>query len=123
MVKERVQPDFRTYGILIRACLYQDIPEQAASLLRAALGLPGALHLPDPRLATCYTVDHHVVNETLSSLADRGCAKSLAAPLLADIKNCKVRVNIDQGMQRRIVSGVADGPSSTTWTSTKGKGR
>ena len=33
------------------------------------------------------------VNETLMSLADWGCAKSLAAPLLADIKSHKIKVN------------------------------
>jgi len=90
------------------------------------LGLSGALELGDSRIATCYIIDSNLVNETLNTLAERGCAKSLAAPLLADIKKCKVKVNIDQGTQRRVtMSGVADETPvvSSSWNSAKGKGK
>jgi len=123
MVKSRVAPDCRTYGVLIRACFYQDDCEQAAALLRSALGLTGGYQLPDSRLATCFTVDSNLVNETLASLADRGWAKDLAAPLLADIKQSKVKVSIDQGTQRRVMSGVTDVTASGSWSSSKGKGK
>jgi pentatricopeptide repeat protein len=123
MVKSRVAPDCRTYGVLIRACFYQDDCEQAAALLRSTLGLTGGYQLPDSRLATCFTVDSNLVNETLASLADRGWAKDLAAPLLADIKQSKVKVSIDQGTQRRVMSGVTDVTASGSWSSSKGKGK
>merc|ERR1719171_1578343 len=45
MVKERVQPDQKAYGVLIRASIFQNQMEQAAALLRTALGLPGALEV------------------------------------------------------------------------------
>jgi len=124
MVKDRVQPDCFTYGTLIRASLWQENYKQADSLLRAALGLPGALDLSDSRLAACYSIDNKLVNETLTSLAEWGCAKSLAAPLLADIKKHKVRVNIDQATQRQVtMSGVADDTPNSSRTASKGKGR
>jgi pentatricopeptide repeat protein len=124
MVKERVQPDCKTYGCLIRACFYQESYEQASSLLRAALGLPGAVKLADARIATCWVIDSALVNETLMTLADWGCAKNLAAPLLADIKKHNVKVSIDQGTQRRVtMSGVADSSSTTASSPSKGKGK
>merc|ERR1719272_1221348 len=119
MVRERVYPDCRTYGVLIRASLYQESYQQADALLRSALGLPGA-----SVQSACYTIDPSLVNETLTSLAEWGGAKSLAAPLLADIKKHKVKVNIDEGTQRRVtMSGVAGESAPTSWTSSKGKGR
>jgi pentatricopeptide repeat protein len=119
MVKDRVQPDCRTYAILVRASLYQNNCQQAAALLRTALGLPGALDL-DSRYAACAVIDAAFVNETLTNLVDYGCAQSLAAPVLADIKKSKARVSIDQGLTRRIMSGVAGG---TDVSSSKGKGK
>jgi len=98
MVKERVRPDCRTYAILIRASLYQSNCEQAIALLRTALGLSGALSL-DPRFAACSEIDHSMVNETLTSLADYG-AQRLLEPLLADIKNSKLRINLGAPSQR-----------------------
>jgi len=122
MIKDRVQPDGRTYSVLIRACFYQDSYEQGASLLRAALGLPGALQLPDSRLATCYYADSSLVNETLMTLADRGYAKTLAAPLLADIKKCNIKVNVDQATQRHVAMST-DSPSTVSSGKGKGKGK
>merc|ERR1719393_530854 len=43
MVKERIVPDSRTYAILVRASISGGLFEQAAGLLRGALGLPDAL--------------------------------------------------------------------------------
>jgi len=125
MVKERVQPDMWTYGVLIRASFYSDSYEQVGSLLRAALGLPGGMDLGDSRTATCYVVDHNLVNETLMTLAERGCTKSLAAPLLADIKTHKLRVNIDPAVQRRVtMAAVGDETPvvSSSWSKGNGKG-
>merc|ERR1719287_261086 len=116
MIAQRVYPDCRTYGILIRASLYQESYQQADGLLRSVMGLPGA-----SVQSACYTIDPSLVNETLVSLAQWGCAQSLAAPLLADIKKHKIKVNIDQATQRQVtMSGVA---GETSWSSAKGKGR
>merc|ERR1719454_1116127 len=102
MVKERVQPDQRTYGVLIRASIFQNQTEQAAALLRTALGLPGALEVfTDSRFAACPNIDSKFVNDTLSSLADRGSSQTLVAPLLADLKKSKHRLQIDPEIQRR----------------------
>merc|ERR1719359_1527672 len=43
MVKERIQPDNRTYTVLVRGCLSANSLEQAVGILRAGLGLPDAL--------------------------------------------------------------------------------
>jgi pentatricopeptide repeat protein len=119
MVKDRVQPDSRTYSIIIRSCFNQDKYEQAVALLRAALGLPGAFEIPGSRVAPCHSVDSNLVNETLASLADRGCAETLGAPLLADIRKSKVKVYIDQSVQRRVtmssMANVAQAPSHAGW--------
>jgi len=123
MVKERVQPDCRTYGTLIRASIYQESYKQADALLRTALGLPGAMDLGDARTSTCYTIDNVLVNETLTSLADWGCAKSLAAPLLADIRKHKPRVNVDQATQRRIAMSDESPTGGSYRSSAKGKGK
>merc|ERR1719183_2006092 len=71
MVKENVPLDSRTYGVLIRASIFQNQYQQAAGLLRAALGMPGALDiLADSRYATCTSIDSNLVNETLHKLVD-----------------------------------------------------
>jgi len=119
MITERVYPDCRTYGILIRASLYQESYQQADGLLRSVMGLPGA-----SVQSACYQIDPTLVNETLTSLADWGCAKSLAAPLLADIKKHKVKVSIDQGTQRRVtMTGVAGESPTASLSSSKGNGK
>merc|ERR1719424_798156 len=101
MVKERVQPDQRTYGVLIRASIFQNQPEQAAALLRTALGLPKAIEvLAGSQFAVCPDIDSKFVNKTLSSLAERDSSRSLIAPLLADLKKSKHRIHIDAEIQR-----------------------
>merc|ERR1719324_2133272 len=102
MVKERVQPDQKAYGVLIRASVFQNQMEQAAALLRTALGLPGALEvLTDSRFAACPNIDSKFVNDTLSSLAERGSSQSLVAPFLADLKKSKHRLHIAPEIQRK----------------------
>jgi len=135
MIKEAVAPDARTYQVLIRACFYQNSCEQAASLLRASLGLPlgllgfsgcSALDLHDAKMATCYYIDHKMVNDTLMSLAEKGCGQSLAAPLLDDINKFQIKVNIDQGTRKQIALAHAGQcparPQSTSNGKGKGKG-
>merc|ERR550537_991261 len=105
MVSEQVQPDSRTYMILVRACVSQNKMEQAAVLLRSALGLPGALPgLASNQWATCLNIDHALVNETLVSLATHGFTESLASPLLTDLESCKQKIRVNASTRRQVTS-------------------
>jgi pentatricopeptide repeat protein len=125
MVKEGVQPESRTYAVLIRANIYQRQYDQAAGVLRAALGLRGAFpaFLAEKRsLAVCQSFDSAILNETLTALADSGCASSL----IADIKQHKPNLRIDPNIQRRMGSaGQSRQSESHPWTqrNSNGNGR
>jgi pentatricopeptide repeat protein len=122
MVKERVKPDCRTYGILIRASIFQNLYDQAAGLLRGAMGLPGALEvLADVRFAACSPLDSGLVNTTLSSLAEHGCTETLVKPILEDLQNSKCRVRIDASVQN-LATSLGTAPISGKAPS-KGNGR
>jgi len=116
MVQAKVKPDSRTYGVLIRASIFHNQCDQAVGLLRAALGLPGALEmLSDVRFAACSPVDESMVNSALSSLAERGFMESLVQPILADLKNSRQKVWIDPAIHRTI--------ATNTVAEKKGKGK
>jgi pentatricopeptide repeat protein len=102
MVKAHVVPESRTYSLLVRASMSSNLYEQAAALLRGALGLPGAHHVV--ARAACPNLDYGLVSETLNSLVDKGFAQLLAAPLLNDVKAQKPRVRIDAYTQKRVTS-------------------
>jgi len=128
MITDGVAPDARTYQVLIRACFYQKSCDQAASLLRASLGLPGCsdLDLHDAKMATCYYIDHKMVNDTLMSLAENGCGQSLAAPLLDDITKLQIKVNIDPATRRQMAlahAGQCPAPRPQSTSNGKGKGK
>lgn len=127
MIHERIQPDNRTYAILIRANISQNLYDQADGLLRAALDLPGALPFlaQAPAIAQCPTLDYALVNETLCSLVDCGYAQELAVPLVSDIKTHKPRVRIESTTQRKIMSeGMAQATGLPLYASqTKGSGK
>jgi pentatricopeptide repeat protein len=124
MVNARVHPDGRTYAVLVRDCIYNDRCEQASKLMRAALGLPGALDLPG--LKACRDFDPKFLNEALVMLADRGYSETLAAPLFADIKSAKLNLFIHQDTQRRVAMSSAAAIAaahSVPRSSQKGKGK
>jgi pentatricopeptide repeat protein len=100
MITMNVQPESRTYSILTRACISNGRYEDAAGLLRGALGLPGALPFLCKRTAHCDKLDYAVVNESLVGIA---AEKELALQLLSDIKTQKPKVRIDPSTQRRLV--------------------
>jgi len=104
MIGDWVAPDGRTYAILLRASLSKGLFEQAAGLLRGALGLSGALPFLQQRIAMCPSLDHGLVNEALASLAERGHAKDLAVPLLTEIRQNMPKVRIDVATQRKVMS-------------------
>jgi len=53
MIQERVAPDSRTYSILLRANMQKGLYDQAAGLLKGALGLPDALPFLQQAVAVC----------------------------------------------------------------------
>jgi len=103
MIGERIVPDSRTYAILVRANISKGIFDQAAGLLKGALGLPDALPFLQQSIAICPNLDSALVNETLNSLADRGRGQDLAIPLLHSIKQNAPKVRIDAATQRKII--------------------
>merc|ERR1719498_1034198 len=121
MVQERVAPDSRTYSILVRGSISKGLFQQAAGLLRGALGLPGALPFLQQRGAFCSNFDYALVNETLCGLADRGQSQNLALPLLSSIRKNAPKIRIDAETQRRVIS---PSPSSSNGAhQSKGKGK
>jgi len=87
MVNDWVQPDGRVYVVLVRAFNNNGQHEQASKLLRAALGLPGAIEVAG--LKPCRDIEHWFVNEVLGSLPE-----SMSSALIADIKQKGLKINI-----------------------------
>jgi pentatricopeptide repeat protein len=124
MIKERIVPDTRTYAILVRNSITKGLTEQAVGLLRAAMGLQDALPSLPKSGAFCPNLDYALVNEALTSLAERGRSQDLAVPLMADIRQ-HTRVRIDATTQRKVMSSSlsADAaPSASTGYSRGGGG-
>jgi len=124
MIAEGVAPDSRTYSILIRSSISKGLFKQADGLLRGSLGLPDALPFLKKRVAVCYNIDHALVNEALSSLADSGQAQAVAVPLLSAIRQDAPKVRIDAWTQRKVMSPCLN--SSDTGfdrATSKGKGK
>merc|ERR1719446_1363109 len=61
MIKERIVPDSRTYSILVRSSISRGLFEQAAGLVKGALGLPDALPFLQQRVAVCQNLDYALV--------------------------------------------------------------
>lgn len=107
MLQERVRPESRTYAILVRASITQNQCEQAAGLLRAALGLSGVepyVSSKQASLAAISNLDYSLVSECLQGLADKGRVQDLAVPLMTEIKRQKPSVRIDPAVQRRVMA-------------------
>jgi len=115
MISQRIAPDGRTYAILLRASMSKGLFEQAAGLLRGALGLPNALPFLQQTVAACPSLDYSLVNEVLGGLADRGRAKDLAVPLLHTIRQSAPKVRIDPATQRKVMSPCVAADGSAPW--------
>jgi|EP00927_Polykrikos_kofoidii_P041288 pentatricopeptide repeat protein len=110
MLAEGIHPDNRTFTILIRMSLQYDLPEQAAGLLRAALGLPDVPELsgihPKSNMI-CDRLDYSLVNEALQGLAEN---KELVIPLFGDIRQHKPNIRIEASTHHRIMMPVGAAP-------------
>merc|ERR1719160_2012885 len=112
MINERIVPDTRTYAILVRASLTKNLADQAAGLLRGALGLMGGLHFLKQPTAACPNLDYALVNEALLGLAEKGRAQDLAAPLLSEVRSQRPKMRIDPATQRKIMANTLGHTSS-----------
>jgi len=115
MVGERIAPDGRTYAILLRASMNKGLFEQAAGLLRGALGLPDALPFLQVPIAVCPSLESASINEVLNGLADRGRAQDLAVPLLQAIRQSASKVRIDAATQRKVMSPCVGSDTRRGW--------
>merc|ERR1719171_2178838 len=110
MASEGVNPDSRTYTILIRSCLQSGRLDDAAGLLRAALGLPEPLPILSTLPAKSVHLDSNFVSESLWCLAERERGQGLAASLLSDLRKHNPRIRVDADTQRRVESPGAQAP-------------
>merc|ERR1719420_10444 len=113
MAKQGVQPDSRTYSMVIRACIQGGLQDEAAGLLRASLGLPEPIPMLARLRASPVHLDSTFVNESIGGLAESGRGQELAAALLSDIKKHNTRIRIDAHTQRRVTSPGARAPGQT----------
>merc|ERR1719231_1207308 len=104
MANEGVQPDSRTYSMLIRACIQGGLHEEAAGLLRAALGLPEPIPTLATLRATSVHLDSSFINESVRGLAEGRRGRALAESLLSDLRKHNPRIRIDAGTQSHVTS-------------------
>lgn len=107
-LRSRHQPDRRICHSVIRCHLSAGKAERAVDLLRALLGLPLS-HAPALKTNPSITeTDDAFINETLSSLLDRGGdASALAPPLVADVKAVRPQLRLDPATDRSLALAVA----------------
>jgi len=120
LLDQRIRPDVRTYSLLLRACVAVGEAQDAAGLLRAAVGLRGA----HPRL-TNYAVNallpqgvlpQALISEILEAIAGSACRdERLAVALLKELRT-KPNVKIDPRLQMRLTTqavGTVRRPAAT----------
>lgn len=111
MLHERVRPDVRTYSLLLRACIEARVGNQAADLLRLAIGLTGA----PAQLAKfgAAAVQPHgglpsdLVSEIVLGLVDVCGEERLAATLLLDLGRVR-GLKLDPKLRLRLATRMAD---------------
>jgi len=106
MGHDKVQPDMRTVSSVIRTCISQGLLNQAADVLRGALGIPCTAPYPSANDARAVKGLEDLASEVLGTLAARGCIKDLAAPILSDIRQYKPKFRIESSIQRKIATGL-----------------
>lgn len=122
MMDRKVQPDKRTYSMLLRLAVQQSHFEKADGLLRGAFGVSGALPFLNTPWAICQGVEEAALSETLSSMAGSPEGNKAAAGFLVDVRKEKPNVWIDPSVQRCVLQGTG----GSTWTErrpSKGKGK
>lgn len=113
MIQMKIQPESRTYALLVRTSLASGGAVAAGEYLRAALGLTGGpaflVTKQEKSVAICNNLDYGLVGETLQTLVQNGNLQDVALPLMADIRRNAPHVRIDPAIQRWIMSaGMAE---------------
>merc|ERR1719443_2567380 len=104
MARDGVNPDGRTYTILIRSCLHVGRLDDAVGLLRAALGLPEPIPILSSLQSKSVHLDSNFVGECLRCLAERERGQELAVAMLADLRQHNPRIRVDAETQRCVES-------------------
>jgi pentatricopeptide repeat protein len=107
MLHEKVRPDARTYTLLLRGCISTKQAKDAASLLRAAVGLRGA----HPKLAAFGTnsfqlrgeLPTEIITEILESISNDCGEKRLAVELARELRTLS-NIKLDPKVQQRQTS-------------------
>mmetsp|Transcript_132911 Transcript_132911/g.284083 ORF Transcript_132911/g.284083 Transcript_132911/m.284083 type:complete len:246 (-) Transcript_132911:118-855(-) len=90
MLSEKVRPDVRTYTLLLRGSLQAGCGQDAAGLLRAALGMRGAhsriAHFQASLLQLHGGLPGELITEVLAGIANQCGGDLLAVALLREIK-------------------------------------
>jgi pentatricopeptide repeat protein len=106
-INEKVRPEVRTYSLLLRACISARHAQDAAGLIRAAVGLrgvhpnlmghPPALLQPKPALPAA------LIAEVLEGISGQCGEERLAVALLKDL-HTKTNVKLDPKLQMRLTT-------------------
>ncbi len=110
LIKQGINPDSRTFTVLLRGCCNAKDFDSAEQILRAALGL----QCSHPLLSTLATkqnsagrgavpVDQQLVNEVFTNFVDYGVGH-IASNLMNEIRRGKIKVRIDPGTLARIIN-------------------
>jgi len=107
MLSARVRPEARTYSLLLRACVAERQPQEAAGLIRAAVGLRGV----HPRLmgynASALqpqgSLPPVLVSEILEGISGHCSEERLAVALLKDLRS-KTNIKLDAKLQMRLTT-------------------
>merc|ERR1719213_589120 len=133
--KYKIRPNVHVYTNLILACasnrsLQGGRLDDAAGLLRAALGLPEPIAILSSLHATSVHLDSNFVNEIIWDLAGHGRGQDLAALLISDIQKHNPRIRIHADTYGRVASPGAQatrlGPAfgcAASYSSSQGKRR
>jgi len=87
-----VEPDAKTYAVLVRGCVQAGSLDKAANVVRAAYGL-SPQDLVQPKYAP--GVEARALEEVMAALSTAPNAEKLAVPLLTDLKALGVHVERD----------------------------
>jgi pentatricopeptide repeat protein len=107
LLNENVRPDTRTYSLLLKACIAEQESQDAAGLMRAAVGLRGV----HPRLMGYSAsalqpqggLPPALISEVIEGIAGTCKEERLAVALLKDIRS-KSNIRIDPKLQMRLTT-------------------
>jgi len=108
LIKESIRPDVRTYSLLLRACVSCGQAQEAAGLMRAAIGLRGVHPVlegyPANSLQPQGGLPSALISEVIEVISGHPCRdERLAVALLKDVRS-KPNVRVDPKLQMRLTT-------------------